>query len=496
MANLYSIIGTDVFAGIESVREMFVELRASKTGNALKTITKIFNFLSDPPSKESYDAALRSKWDETNGLLIDELIEKYTDIVSFSKMIFCQECEGVIEETEKFCPWCGARLTEDEKYMRGDLYAILEIETNAGHEEIQEAFRRLSQIWHPDKYSSKNRKRAEKIYKAISSAYDVLGNDTYMAAYKRALQRFKDAFFSTVPEEVKEKLMFFMEVIEKEEAVKNKLIGEMEVGKGSSRIYGALVKRRIIEEAREKLLSYDSKTELRIHRLGMMGAPSGGEMIFTSEYIYFEQTSVNVSISGNTRTTTTYKNYFYMPLGLLKEIVIDEKDGFALIIRDDERAKLEVMKIGNDLITCGVFIKASGDFMRRLICYSIARGITVQCCSLRKNYYREMIPRRGAMNRGLAMMGGSVVSIWGAVTTLVIMLIKCGSISLSYIRICNTYMRFYGLGFLLIGIFLLLAGIVSYFYGVNDLKAKTKSFYEKMNLNLYCIRENKAETQS
>ena len=57
-----------------------------------------------------------------------------------------------------------------EKY-----YKILELNTSASKDDIKRAYRRLAMKWHPDK-NQDNKEEAEKRFKEISEAYDVLSN--------------------------------------------------------------------------------------------------------------------------------------------------------------------------------------------------------------------------------------------------------------------------------------------------------------------------------
>lgn len=57
-----------------------------------------------------------------------------------------------------------------EKY-----YKILEIDTSASKDDIKRAYRRLAMKWHPDK-NQDNKEEAEKRFKEISEAYDILSN--------------------------------------------------------------------------------------------------------------------------------------------------------------------------------------------------------------------------------------------------------------------------------------------------------------------------------
>lgn len=54
-------------------------------------------------------------------------------------------------------------------------YDILEISANATEAEIKKAYRTLALKWHPDK-NPNNLKEAEKRFKEISEAYEVLSD--------------------------------------------------------------------------------------------------------------------------------------------------------------------------------------------------------------------------------------------------------------------------------------------------------------------------------
>ena len=57
-----------------------------------------------------------------------------------------------------------------EKY-----YKVLEISNTASQDEIKRAYRRLAMKWHPDK-NQDNKEEAEKQFKEIGEAYDILTN--------------------------------------------------------------------------------------------------------------------------------------------------------------------------------------------------------------------------------------------------------------------------------------------------------------------------------
>jgi molecular chaperone DnaJ len=65
-----------------------------------------------------------------------------------------------------------------------DYYAVLGVPKNASHAEIKKAYRKLAQQHHPD--ANAGNAASEERIKEISSAYDVLGDETKRASYDRA----------------------------------------------------------------------------------------------------------------------------------------------------------------------------------------------------------------------------------------------------------------------------------------------------------------------
>src|SRR5438128_5063225 len=59
--------------------------------------------------------------------------------------------------------------------MTKNYYEILDISKNASESEIKKAYRQLALQWHPDK-NPNNLEEAEKMFKEISEAYEVLSN--------------------------------------------------------------------------------------------------------------------------------------------------------------------------------------------------------------------------------------------------------------------------------------------------------------------------------
>jgi curved DNA-binding protein len=70
--------------------------------------------------------------------------------------------------------------------MSKDLYKVLEVEATASASDIKSAYRRLVNIYHPDKYKSAG---AEDKFKEIASAYETLGNETKRKDYDRVNTR-------------------------------------------------------------------------------------------------------------------------------------------------------------------------------------------------------------------------------------------------------------------------------------------------------------------
>ena len=65
-----------------------------------------------------------------------------------------------------------------------DYYRVLEVDKNATEADIKKAYRKLALKWHPDK-NPNNKEEAEKKFKSISEAYEVLSDKEKRQVYDR-----------------------------------------------------------------------------------------------------------------------------------------------------------------------------------------------------------------------------------------------------------------------------------------------------------------------
>jgi molecular chaperone DnaJ len=74
-------------------------------------------------------------------------------------------------------------VSASREWIEKDYYAVLGVARNASQGDIKKAYRKLAQQHHPD--TTKGDKDAEERFKEISSAYDVLGDETKRKEYDR-----------------------------------------------------------------------------------------------------------------------------------------------------------------------------------------------------------------------------------------------------------------------------------------------------------------------
>ena len=73
-----------------------------------------------------------------------------------------------------------------------DYYGILEVNEKASQEIIEKAYKTLVKKYHPDLYSTIQKKEAEQKLKEINEAYDVLSNSFLRSQYDIELQKEKN----------------------------------------------------------------------------------------------------------------------------------------------------------------------------------------------------------------------------------------------------------------------------------------------------------------
>jgi DnaJ-class molecular chaperone len=66
---------------------------------------------------------------------------------------------------------------------KSDYYDILGVSKDATQEEIKKAYRKQAVEWHPDKHEDKDKEAAEKRFKEINEAYQVLSDSQKRSAY-------------------------------------------------------------------------------------------------------------------------------------------------------------------------------------------------------------------------------------------------------------------------------------------------------------------------
>ena len=70
-----------------------------------------------------------------------------------------------------------------------DYYGILEVNEKASQEIIEKAYKTLVKKYHPDLYSSVQKRDAEKKLKDINEAYNILSDSFLRSQYDLELQR-------------------------------------------------------------------------------------------------------------------------------------------------------------------------------------------------------------------------------------------------------------------------------------------------------------------
>jgi len=81
-----------------------------------------------------------------------------------------------------------------------DYYKVLGIERSASADELKKAYRKLAMKWHPDRHQGDGKEQAEKQFKKVSEAYEVLNDPETRAKYDQYGERWKDGQDFTPPE--------------------------------------------------------------------------------------------------------------------------------------------------------------------------------------------------------------------------------------------------------------------------------------------------------
>jgi DnaJ-class molecular chaperone len=77
----------------------------------------------------------------------------------------------------------GLRLSHCDQVDSPDLYTVLGVARDASEHDIKKAYRQLAMRWHPDKQPARNREEAERKFKSIAHAYEVLSKHAMRADY-------------------------------------------------------------------------------------------------------------------------------------------------------------------------------------------------------------------------------------------------------------------------------------------------------------------------
>lgn len=76
----------------------------------------------------------------------------------------------------------------EQAWLEKDYYKVLGVAKNASADDIKKAYRKLAKELHPD--ANQNDPKAEERFKAVSEAYDVVGNDATRREYDEAREMF------------------------------------------------------------------------------------------------------------------------------------------------------------------------------------------------------------------------------------------------------------------------------------------------------------------
>jgi len=68
---------------------------------------------------------------------------------------------------------------------RKDYYKVLGVPKTADIKEIKKAYRKLAMEWHPDKHSGEHKAEAEKKFREMAEAYEILHNEEKRGRYDR-----------------------------------------------------------------------------------------------------------------------------------------------------------------------------------------------------------------------------------------------------------------------------------------------------------------------
>ena len=66
-----------------------------------------------------------------------------------------------------------------------DYYSVLGVPREASDDAIRKAYRKLALKWHPDRHAADEREAAEKEFKRVSEAYEVLSDPEKRKRYDR-----------------------------------------------------------------------------------------------------------------------------------------------------------------------------------------------------------------------------------------------------------------------------------------------------------------------